>query len=365
MAARGVSGHDAIHRQAFAHYLRTGQRLTNSEWLGRQERKFNPYHDEIGRFTSPPGVTVSYGKRAGPTGRSAKVGQTSQAPRDGTGSQANNPRSEPVRPRGATRPDSGSMPKRSPTAPNGAVDTAIREKWAPVAPIVSHFDLRQRQAHLDALRKQAGPNASAADRAAFEETQRRLDWARDRLADGDRIADREVVQIARRAIPPLDTGLSVAAIASGKGDLGDAVTVASSIPVIGMVRKVGGGRLLGKIVEAAGAKITPLAGPHWKVKNLKPAGYQSNHIPPKSVTGEKPGAGTSIGMPEAHHKNTASYGNGRAARAHRAAQKALVEKGRVDDAIQMDVDDIRKKYGGIYEETFRIMRKHNRTKGGK
>ena len=48
---------------AWLHYLRTGQRLTTAEWLARQERKFNPYHDAQGRFTSPPGVTVSWGNR--------------------------------------------------------------------------------------------------------------------------------------------------------------------------------------------------------------------------------------------------------------------------------------------------------------
>lgn len=50
-----------INELAFDHYLRTGERLTSKEWSARYERKFNPYHDEVGRFTSPPGVTVSYG----------------------------------------------------------------------------------------------------------------------------------------------------------------------------------------------------------------------------------------------------------------------------------------------------------------
>jgi hypothetical protein len=54
----------AAHQLAFDHYLRTGERLTTEEWLLRNERKFNPYHDEIGRFTSPPGATVSYGNQA-------------------------------------------------------------------------------------------------------------------------------------------------------------------------------------------------------------------------------------------------------------------------------------------------------------
>lgn len=37
--------------QAFEHYLRTGQRLTASEFDSLQERKYNQNHDELGRFT--------------------------------------------------------------------------------------------------------------------------------------------------------------------------------------------------------------------------------------------------------------------------------------------------------------------------
>lgn len=38
-------------RAAFEHYLRSGEVLTPDEWVLRFERKFNPNHDERGRFT--------------------------------------------------------------------------------------------------------------------------------------------------------------------------------------------------------------------------------------------------------------------------------------------------------------------------
>ncbi|MEZ5744026.1 MAG: hypothetical protein R3D89_09995 [Sphingomonadaceae bacterium] len=41
---------------AFAHFLRSGERLTSAEWFDQQERKFNPYHDEQGRFTIATGA---------------------------------------------------------------------------------------------------------------------------------------------------------------------------------------------------------------------------------------------------------------------------------------------------------------------
>ena len=46
-------------RAAFDHYLRTGERLTGEESFDGQ--KPNPHHDARGRFTSAPGVSVSYG----------------------------------------------------------------------------------------------------------------------------------------------------------------------------------------------------------------------------------------------------------------------------------------------------------------
>lgn len=66
----------SANRLAFEHYLRTGQRLTAAEWRAREERKFNPYHDELGRFTFAPGAA---GMGAAPppprpTRRSGQVG---------------------------------------------------------------------------------------------------------------------------------------------------------------------------------------------------------------------------------------------------------------------------------------------------
>jgi predicted chitinase len=46
----------SLDRQAFEHFLRTGEKLTSREWRNQVGRKFNPYHDpENGRFTFAPG----------------------------------------------------------------------------------------------------------------------------------------------------------------------------------------------------------------------------------------------------------------------------------------------------------------------
>lgn len=56
MADPELLEHKSADRLAFEHYLRTGQRLSAGEWRGYVERKFNPYHDERGRFTFATGA---------------------------------------------------------------------------------------------------------------------------------------------------------------------------------------------------------------------------------------------------------------------------------------------------------------------
>ena len=92
----------SLHQLAFDHYLRTGEQLTNAEWLARYEQKFNPYHDERGRFSSPPGVTVSHG--AGPARMSAMRSLDSWM-RGGT--------KQPARPKATPPPPPPRIPNRT------------------------------------------------------------------------------------------------------------------------------------------------------------------------------------------------------------------------------------------------------------
>ncbi|MBW8754446.1 MAG: hypothetical protein JF595_09885 [Sphingomonadales bacterium] len=62
-------------RLAFEYYLRTGRRLTASEWLA-EERKFNPYHDpDDGRFTFTPDGSAARGSSASMASRQANGGK--------------------------------------------------------------------------------------------------------------------------------------------------------------------------------------------------------------------------------------------------------------------------------------------------
>jgi hypothetical protein len=46
----------SMNSLAFEHYLRTGERLTTAQFVEKFEKKFNPNHDEIGRFTFGSGL---------------------------------------------------------------------------------------------------------------------------------------------------------------------------------------------------------------------------------------------------------------------------------------------------------------------
>ena len=74
-----------VHNRAFGQYLRTGRLMSMAEGLAEVEWKFNPYHDERGRFTFAPGngrdnhEIVVYGRKPGSGPASGKNWKTKDA----------------------------------------------------------------------------------------------------------------------------------------------------------------------------------------------------------------------------------------------------------------------------------------------
>ena len=60
--------------------------------------------------------------------------------------------------------------------------------------------------------------------------------------------------------------------------------------------------------------------------------------------------GPAIRMEPADHKKTASWGNSNEAKDFRAEQGRLAGEGRIDDAIQMGIDDVVEQFPGKYDE---------------
>lgn len=155
---------------------------------------------------------------------------------------------------------------------------------------------------------------------------------------------------------------AVAAVVWAVVEIGAAVSDAYSTantftdPCASFWEKAGSGALLGASIGlpgggySTGARAVPNNGGLYG--RLKPAGpgNQIHHTPANKVSPRTMYSGPAIRMSADDHKLTASYGSSPAAAAYRARQKALIDQGRFDDAVQMDIDDIRTKFGSKYDE---------------
>jgi RHS repeat-associated protein len=101
----------------------------------------------------------------------------------------------------------------------------------------------------------------------------------------------------------------------------------------------------------AQAKSGPYrGGRHADTKQPIGDGLESHHMPSKSSSSLDPDEGPAIQMEAADHRLTASWGSSKSAQEYRAKQRSLLEAGRRDEAIQMDIDDIQSKFGSKYDE---------------
>lgn len=80
-----------------------------------------------------------------------------------------------------------------------------------------------------------------------------------------------------------------------------------------------------------------------------------HHMPADSVTELSRNDGPAIKMDKMDHRETASWGNSREAREYRNRQKELIDEGKFDEALQMDMDDIHEKFGDKYDNAINEM----------
>lgn len=87
--------------------------------------------------------------------------------------------------------------------------------------------------------------------------------------------------------------------------------------------------------------------------------HENHHMPADSSYkgleyDEKP----AVKMEKMDHRQTASWGNSLEARAYRSQQKELLDAGKFDEAVQMDIDDIREKFGNKYDKGISEMKEY-------
>jgi len=79
-------------------------------------------------------------------------------------------------------------------------------------------------------------------------------------------------------------------------------------------------------------------------------GQEVHHMPADSVSPLERKDGPAIIMEKPDHNQTASYGSSKDAKEYRDEQKKLIEEGKFREAFEMDVEDIREKFGDKYDE---------------
>lgn len=90
--------------------------------------------------------------------------------------------------------------------------------------------------------------------------------------------------------------------------------------------------------------------------------YEINHLPAKDAylklglpTDLKESTGPSIRMEYDDHRDFISTGSGKASELWRAKQRALILQGKFDEAMKMDIDEIRRKHGTKYDAAIKEM----------
>uniref|UniRef100_UPI003870131C hemagglutinin repeat-containing protein n=1 Tax=Stenotrophomonas pigmentata TaxID=3055080 RepID=UPI003870131C len=166
---------------------------------------------------------------------------------------------------------------------------------------------------------------------------------------------------AQNTVLPASGAVAGTTVELGSSLLG--ASMAASIKgIIGISKGFGS-----KVDAADSARNEPrdvLGGPHSETTRPSGDGLDSHHCPAKACYADAPLSsekGPAIKMDPADHRRTTSYGSGDDAIAYRAAQRKLLEQGRLREAIQMDIDDIRMKFGGKYNDGIKQMLEYAET----
>jgi hypothetical protein len=94
---------------------------------------------------------------------------------------------------------------------------------------------------------------------------------------------------------------------------------------------------------------------------VKTEGSHAHHMPSKDASHLSTEKGPAISMGPEDHRRTASYGNSNEARAYREEQRKLIVEGKFKEAQQMDIDDIRSKFGSKYDQQIKEMLEYTKT----
>ena len=128
----------------------------------------------------------------------------------------------------------------------------------------------------------------------------------------------------------------------------------------GSVAGKAGSKVLGKVITVApkGKSEWVDGGAHRDTTKPANDGFDSHHCPAKGCYKDAPISskdGPAIKMTPEDHRKTASHGSSDEALSYRARQEELLSQGKLMEAIDMDVQDIRARFGDKYDEGIKQM----------
>ena len=235
-----------------------------------------------------------------------------------------------------------------PTSPEGPADPAtassekikavLKERIATAEADLA--DAKADQARLNRLRQ--------AESQAQDEAQKAYDEARRAPTEEERtqLRDKETEALRRRKAARDE----LMRIAEQEG-----LDPAGADSRVGQIEKE-----LAKMHEALNPKpagtideTMPLGGAY---KDVEAQGGEVNHIPADSANDHlSTNKGPTVRMDVPDHYATKSWGSSKGAQKWRATQKQLIDSGKFNEAVKMDIDDLRGQFGAKYEKGIQQM----------
>jgi hypothetical protein len=99
-------------------------------------------------------------------------------------------------------------------------------------------------------------------------------------------------------------------------------------------------------------------GSYSELKHVSKEGQEIHHMPADSISPLERNDGPAIIMDKDDHRKTASCGNSKEAQEYRARQAELIEQGKFEEAVRMDIDDLYDKFGDKYDQGIGEMKEY-------
>ena len=118
-----------------------------------------------------------------------------------------------------------------------------------------------------------------------------------------------------------------------------------------------------KIKEIKGGAYKDLKINNEKLPNSKNTTVEQRHHMPSQQAGNKGRNGGAIVMKTEDHKQTASFDKRRNSSLYRKKQLTLIREGKFEEALEMDIADIKKKFGNKYDMEIEQLKDFYRKEG--